>query len=155
MVQNFVGRYDGVFGSGERVRGIQRSKSGRTKPLSALPRSRRCVRRSSVVLAIGAEVFSVARGFLPPSTKIPAVVTVITARSALYVSVVNMGGDNLTLTHLCPSCGRLMGLARTIAASSGYRELHTYGCRECGVWVTEDCAPRDRLKETFMNRKRP
>jgi hypothetical protein len=82
-------------------------------------------------------------------------VTAITARSALDVSILRLGMDNLTLTHLCPSCGRLMGLTRTIAASPGYRELHTYGCIECGVWVTEGSAPRDRLKETFIDRKLP
>ena len=46
-----------------------------------------------------------------------------------------------------------MGLTRTIAASPGYGELHTYGCRECGVWVTEGSSPRDQLKDTFFMRK--
>ena len=66
-----------------------------------------------------------------------------------------MDGDNLISTHLCPSCGRLMGLTRTIAAGQGYSELRTYGCRECGVWVTEGSAPRDHLKDAFIGRKRP
>jgi hypothetical protein len=39
-----------------------------------------------------------------------------------------------------------MGLTRSIAARAGYYELRTYGCRECGVWITEgssleDCSP--------------
>ena len=34
--------------------------------------------------------------------------------------------------------------------SPGYRELRTYGCIECGVWVTEGRAPRD---ERFILRK--
>jgi predicted RNA-binding Zn-ribbon protein involved in translation (DUF1610 family) len=42
--------------------------------------------------------------------------------------VSTMDGDSLTSKNLCPSCGR-----RSIAATSGYSELHTYGCRECGV----------------------
>jgi hypothetical protein len=61
-----------------------------------------------------------------------------------------MDGDNLISTHLCPSCGRLMGLTRTIAASPGYRELRTYGCRECGVWVTEGNTSRDQRQDTFV-----
>jgi hypothetical protein len=65
-----------------------------------------------------------------------------------------MGGDSLMEKHLCPACGGLMGLTRTIAASPGYRELRTYGCRECGVWVTEGGAPRDRLKRTLGVHKR-
>jgi hypothetical protein len=56
-----------------------------------------------------------------------------------------MGGYSLIEKHLCPACGRLMGLTRTIAASPGYSELHTYGCRECGVWVTEGNTRRDQL----------
>jgi hypothetical protein len=43
-----------------------------------------------------------------------------------------------------------MGLARIIAASPGHRELHTFGCRECGVWVTE--APSDQFQNTFIVR---
>jgi hypothetical protein len=76
-------------------------------------------------------------------------VIAITARSALEVTICSMGGDDLSPKRLCPSCGRLMGLTRTIAASSGYGELHTYGCRECGVWVTEGSSPRDQLKDTL------
>jgi hypothetical protein len=56
---------------------------------------------------------------------------------------------------LCPSCGRLMGLTRTIDASPGYSELRTYGCREYGVWVTEGSTPRDQVKDTFIERERP
>jgi len=52
-----------------------------------------------------------------------------------YVGV--MAGERLTLQHFCPSCGRPMGLVRIIPASPGYRELQTYGCRDCGVWITE------------------
>ena len=50
-----------------------------------------------------------------------------------YVGV--MGGERLTLQHFCPSCGRPMGLVRTIPAGPGYRELQTYadaGTAECG-----------------------
>jgi hypothetical protein len=65
-----------------------------------------------------------------------------------------MRGYGLIQKHLCPACGRLMGLTRTIAASPGYSELRTYGCRECGVWVTEGSPPRDRPEHTFGIRKR-
>jgi hypothetical protein len=65
-----------------------------------------------------------------------------------------MSGDGLIQTHLCPACGRLMGLTRTIAASPGYRELRTYGCKECGVWITEGSTQGDRLERTFGVHKR-
>jgi hypothetical protein len=90
---------------------------------------------------------------VPPETR--STVIAITAQSVLDVTIFTMGGDNLISTHLCRSCGRLMGLARTIAASPGYSDLRTYGCRECGVWVTEGSAPGDQLKDTFIERKRP
>ena len=76
-----------------------------------------------------------------PRQKSGSIVTAITARSALEVTISMMRGDSLNSNHLCPSCGRPMDLTRTIAASPGYGELHTYGCRECGVWVTEGSAP--------------
>jgi hypothetical protein len=60
-----------------------------------------------------------------------------------------MGVDSLIQKHSCPACGRLMGLTRTIAASPGYRELRTYGCRECGVWVTEGSTLRDQREGAF------
>jgi len=41
------------------------------------------------------------------------------------------------LQPACPSCGRMLCLTRTIARTNGLSELRTYGCRECGVWVTE------------------
>ncbi len=61
-----------------------------------------------------------------------------------------MGGDSLTPKHSCPSCGRPMGLTRTVPASPGYSELCTYGCRECGVWVTEGRTTRDRFEDRFI-----
>ena len=82
-----------------------------------------------------------------------SIVTAITARSALEVSVSRMGGDNLIPKHLCPGCGRAMGLTRTVPASPGYRELRTYGCIECGVWVTEGRAPRDEREDSFILRE--
>jgi len=47
-----------------------------------------------------------------------------------------------------------MDLTRTIASSAEYRELHTYGCRECGVWITEGSAPRERLGDSFPARNK-
>ena len=81
-----------------------------------------------------------------------SIVTAITARSALKVSISRMGGDNLIPKHLCPGCGRPMGLTRTMPASPGYRELRTYGCVECGVWVTEGRAPSDERDDSFIPR---
>jgi hypothetical protein len=61
-----------------------------------------------------------------------------------------MGGDQTAMVPRCPSCGRLMGLSRTIPASAGFRELQTFGCRDCGVWVTQGKDPwvgkRENLK---------
>jgi hypothetical protein len=48
--------------------------------------------------------------------KSPSIVTAITTRSALKVSISLMGGDNLIPKHLCPGCGRPMGLTRTTPA---------------------------------------
>jgi hypothetical protein len=55
--------------------------------------------------------------------------------------------------HLCPSCGRPMGLTRTVPAAPGYSELRTYGCRECGVWLTEGSTSRDQRHDTFVSLK--
>lgn len=55
--------------------------------------------------------------------------------------------------HLCPSCGRQMGLTRTVPAAPGYSELRTYGCRECGVWLTEGSTSRDQRHDTFVSLK--
>ena len=44
-----------------------------------------------------------------------------------------MRGDSLPRKNLCPACGRLMDLTRTIAASPGHSELRTYGCAACGL----------------------
>jgi hypothetical protein len=91
--------------------------------------------------------------------KSPSTVTATTARSASHVSI-GMGGESLSSKPLCPACGRLMGLTRTIAARAGYRELRTYGCRECGVWITEgssseNCSPVEPdLLATDLSRER-
>jgi hypothetical protein len=46
--------------------------------------------------------------------------------------------DSQTLFQpACPSCGRMLSLTRTIPRMNGLAELRTYGCKECGVWVTE------------------
>jgi hypothetical protein len=82
------------------------------------------------------------------------VVTLVTAQSAREVNILPMGGYSLIQKHLCPACAGPMGLTRTIAASPGYSELRTYGCRECGVWVTEGSTRRDQLERTFGVPKR-
>jgi hypothetical protein len=43
-----------------------------------------------------------------------------------------------------------MGLSRIVPASPGSSELRTYGCKECGVWVTEGSTPRDQRPDTFV-----
>src|SRR5262249_60080529 len=90
-----------------------------------------------------------------PWQKSLSIVTAITARSALEVTICSMGWDHLSPKPLCPACGRPMGLTRTIAASPGYGELHTYGCRECGGWGTEGSSPSDQLRDTPFVRKSP
>jgi len=51
-----------------------------------------------------------------------------------------------------------MGLSRTIPASAGFRELQTFGCKDCGVWVTEGKDPwtgkRENLKRAPITRDR-
>jgi predicted RNA-binding Zn-ribbon protein involved in translation (DUF1610 family) len=42
-----------------------------------------------------------------------------------------------TVRPACPNCGRSMHLTRTTSRTGGLPELRTYGCGECGVWVTE------------------
>ncbi len=46
-------------------------------------------------------------------------------------------GDRVTMRPLCPNCGRPMHLARITPGSAGLPDLRTYGCGECGVWVTQ------------------
>lgn len=38
---------------------------------------------------------------------------------------------------LCPNCGRPMHLTRMTPATGSVPDLRTYGCGECGVWLTE------------------
>src|SRR5262249_13979451 len=100
------------------------------------------------MLGLASAAFSIPRVTMRPRQKSRSTVTAITARLAVAVTISSMDGDSVK--HLCPSCGRRMGLTRTIAAGEGYTEMHTYGCRECGVWVTEGSTPRDQLKDTFL-----
>lgn len=37
----------------------------------------------------------------------------------------------------CPNCGRSTHLARTTPGTGGQPNVRTYGCGECGVWLTE------------------
>jgi ribosomal protein S27AE len=43
--------------------------------------------------------------------------------------------DKIALRPACPNCGRSMHLARTTQGTDGL--LQTYGCGECGVWLTQ------------------
>ncbi|MBV1697462.1 MAG: hypothetical protein KGK33_14485 [Hyphomicrobiales bacterium] len=48
------------------------------------------------------------------------------------------GHDAVKGRPLCPNCGRPMHVSRTTAKGAGGQPaLRTYGCGECGVWVTE------------------
>gem|GEM_PF-5653964 len=44
--------------------------------------------------------------------------------------------------HVCPHCGRPMRLVSSVPRFGSFPELHTYGCRACGVAYTES-AERD------------
>ena len=57
-------------------------------------------------------------------------------------------GNHTLLQPACPSCGRMLGLTRTIPGTNGLPELRTYSCRECGLWVTE--AADDRAGWVFQ-----
>ncbi len=46
-------------------------------------------------------------------------------------------GRHIVGRPLCPNCGRSMHLTRITPATIGVPGLRTYGCGECGVWVTE------------------
>ena len=47
------------------------------------------------------------------------------------------GNDAVTARPSCPNCGRPMHVSRTTKGAGGQPALRTYGCGECGVWVTE------------------
>lgn len=38
---------------------------------------------------------------------------------------------------LCPNCGRPMHLSRISPRAGGQPDVRTFGCGECGVWLTE------------------
>jgi len=63
-----------------------------------------------------------------------------------------MDGERAKLAPPCPSCGRPMGLTRTIPGSPGLSELQTYGCKACGVWVTETKDRRNQREGQFSAR---
>jgi hypothetical protein len=110
--------------------------------------SRRCLTADREVSERAAACTKYRRGLTKQTGRNPhSIVTVITARSALEVTICSMGGDGLSPKHLCPGCGRLMGLSRIVPASPGSSELRTYGCKECGVWVTEGSTPRVAPRE--------
>ncbi len=45
--------------------------------------------------------------------------------------------DRFAVRPACPNCGRPMHLARTTPGKAGLPDLRTYGCGECGVWLTQ------------------
>jgi hypothetical protein len=40
------------------------------------------------------------------------------------------------LQPACPSCGKALRLTRVMPRLGG-TDLRTYGCQQCGVWLTE------------------
>lgn len=46
------------------------------------------------------------------------------------------GGTGMT-RPLCPNCGRPMHLSRISPRAGGQPDVRTFGCGECGVWLTE------------------
>ena len=51
-----------------------------------------------------------------------------------------------------PGLWQANGSHADCARQPGYRELRTYGCVECGVWVTEGRAPSDERDDSFIPR---
>jgi len=41
------------------------------------------------------------------------------------------------LQPACPSCGKALRLTRVVPTLGGSTDLQTYGCKQCGVWLTE------------------
>jgi hypothetical protein len=37
----------------------------------------------------------------------------------------------------CPSCGKALRVTRITPRPGGRTDLRTYGCQQCGVWLTE------------------
>jgi hypothetical protein len=48
----------------------------------------------------------------------------------------------------CPSCGRDLHFVRSVPRTDGLRELQTYSCRDCSLWVTESAD-----ENSFWNKK--
>lgn len=47
-----------------------------------------------------------------------------------------MDRERTKLDRMCPACGRLMRLARSIPSTGELPELETYECEECRVEIT-------------------
>jgi hypothetical protein len=41
------------------------------------------------------------------------------------------------LQPACPSCGKPLRVTRITPRTGGRTDLRTYGCQQCGVWLTE------------------
>jgi predicted RNA-binding Zn-ribbon protein involved in translation (DUF1610 family) len=41
------------------------------------------------------------------------------------------------LQPACPSCGKALRLMRVTPRPDARTDLRTYGCQQCGVWLTE------------------
>jgi predicted RNA-binding Zn-ribbon protein involved in translation (DUF1610 family) len=48
-----------------------------------------------------------------------------------------MGEVGGQLQPACPSCGKTLWVTRITPRSDGRTDLRTYGCQQCGVWLTE------------------
>ena len=46
--------------------------------------------------------------------------------------------------HPCSNCGRPMQLSRSAADSGGICAVVSFGCAECGIWMTESTNTHSR-----------
>ena len=46
--------------------------------------------------------------------------------------------------HPCSNCGRPMQLTRNGAHTGGVSAFVSYGCAECGIWMTESADSQSR-----------
>jgi hypothetical protein len=46
--------------------------------------------------------------------------------------------------HPCSNCGRPMQLTRNGAHTGGITAVVSYGCAECGIWMTESADTQSR-----------
>ena len=58
------------------------------------------------------------------------------------------------LQPACPSCGKPLRVTRIMPRSGERTDLRTYGCQQCGVWLTEAADVSVSAEISFSNRGR-